>query len=224
MLPRFREPIKAVAFKPLTRVDLRRMHALGLLSVDELQLRYEDLGFSPDNAALMVQFTEAFNDRPEDTVGTEIRDLTRSQITQFLEQGLYEPDRAVSELQEIGFGTEDAQTIVALTAIKVLDKQRNADIKVVQRRFDNQTIGFDEAVSELDKLDLTATERDLLLAGFEAERQSQIKTPSRAELDKFVKNEIISIDEYEDRLIEIGYAPLWAARFVELINVPDEEE
>lgn len=223
VLPRFREPIKAVAFKVLTRVDLRRMHALGLLDSDELQSRYEDLGYSPDNAALMVKFTEAFNDRPEDTVGTEIRDLTRSQITQFLEQGLYEPDRAVSELQEIGFGTQDAETIVALTSIKVLDRQRKADIKIVQRRFDNQTITFDEAVSELDTLDLTATERDLLLAGFEAERQSQIKTPSRAELDKFAKNNIITIAEYEDRLIQIGYSPMWASRFVELINVPDDE-
>ncbi|KKM19794.1 hypothetical protein LCGC14_1652040, partial [marine sediment metagenome] len=59
VMPFWRDKITQVAFNPLTRVDLRRMHKLGLLDSEQLQLRYEDLGFNAENAAMMVLFTEA---------------------------------------------------------------------------------------------------------------------------------------------------------------------
>ena len=226
VLPLFREPIKAVAYSPLTRVDVRRMHAIGLItSKEELIKRYKDLGFSDQptednpisNAEMMANFTVEYNDRGDDQ-SLEVRDLTRTQITSFLEKGLYTPDQAIAELEEIGYSPEDANTIARLTAVKVLDRKRDEEVKVIKARYDNATITLAEATAELDALDLTPIERDLITTQLERERQSKVRQPTFAQLTKFAKETLITTDDYFSELRELGYSDKWATLFVALID------
>lgn len=63
--PDFIERLIQIAYQPITRVDIRRMWAMGVIKTeDELLGRYLDLGYSPQDAAVMVDFTIASN-QPE---------------------------------------------------------------------------------------------------------------------------------------------------------------
>ena len=232
VLPLFREPIKAVAYSPLTRVDVRRMHAIGLItSKEELIKRYKDLGFSDQptednpisNAEMMANFTVEYNDRGDDQ-SLEVRDLTRTQITSFLEKGLYTPDQAIAELEEIGYSPEDANTIARLTAVKVLDRKRDEEVKVIKARYDNSTITLADAKAELDALDLTPIERDLITTQLERERQSKVRQPTLAQLTKFANEGLITAEDYYSELRDLGYSDKWATLFVALIGGEETKE
>ena len=218
----WRDGLKAIGFNPLTRVDLRRMHALGLLDEEQLQLRYEELGFSPENAGLMVAFTVAFN-APRSPVDAEkARDLTRAQILKFLRNGLFTEEEATARLIDIGFLEDDAIIIINLEVLDMEEERQRARIKVIKAQLDNQTISFNEATSLLDALDLPTLQRDLLLTQFEAERQQNLKIPTLAQATKMLKNGIIDDAEYSAHLSALGYRAPWLERFVALVRAGEE--
>ena len=223
VMPVFVEPIIAAAFNPLTRVDIRRMHAVGLLDEEQLIRRYQDIGFSPENAGLMADFTILFNEAPDEEQAKEARDLTRSQITSFVKAGLFGPEEAINALVDIGFDLGTAETIISLEALKVATRQRDAEIKVIRNRFENGTISFNQAVEELGTLDLTAVERDLILTELEAERLSNIRIPTRGELDAFFREDLIAKPQYLDGLEALGIQDPWRERFAQLIAAEFEE-
>ena len=218
----WRDGLKAIGFNPLTRVDLRRMHALGLLDEEQLQLRYEELGFSPENAGLMVAFTVEFN-APRSPVDAEkARDLTRAQILKFLRNGLFTEEEATERLIDIGFLDDDAEIIINLEILDMDEERQSAEIKVIKAQLDNQTIQFNDAISLLDALDLPTLQRDLLLTQFEAERQQNLKIPTLAQATKMFKKDIIDSSEYSAHLSALGYRAPWLERFVALVKAGEE--
>ncbi|NVM24281.1 MAG: hypothetical protein HWN68_21185, partial [Desulfobacterales bacterium] len=65
VMPWWRDKLKAISFSPYTRVDVRRMHKIGILSDDELIRAYQDVGYDEEKAARMAQFTIRYNFGPE---------------------------------------------------------------------------------------------------------------------------------------------------------------
>ncbi|GAI67682.1 unnamed protein product, partial [marine sediment metagenome] len=71
--PFWREKLTKIAYSPYTRVDVRRMHDLGILTDEQLMKSYMDLGYDEEHATNMMKFTIAYN-RSHD------KELTKSQI------------------------------------------------------------------------------------------------------------------------------------------------
>jgi len=60
VMPYWRDKLIAISYAPLTRVDLRRMWDVALISEKELYMRYRELGYSPKDAQLLTLFTKAY--------------------------------------------------------------------------------------------------------------------------------------------------------------------
>ncbi|GAI80365.1 unnamed protein product, partial [marine sediment metagenome] len=57
IMPFWRDKLTQIAYRPLSRVDVRRMFALGVLDVSGVRKAYTDIGYNDYNANLMTQFT-----------------------------------------------------------------------------------------------------------------------------------------------------------------------
>ena len=170
VMPFWRQPLIDIAFRPLTRVDLRRMHRLELLDEDDLQLRYEDLGFNPDNAALMVKFTIAFNAPPDKDKEREPNAFTRTQIVQFFRRGIFTETEATAGLVAIGWSIEGAQTIIDNEIIAQDDRTRTRAVRLIERRFVKGFIDRADVFEQLDALEITEIERAELVSEMEAKQ------------------------------------------------------
>ncbi|RLF47243.1 MAG: hypothetical protein DRN20_06170, partial [Thermoplasmata archaeon] len=73
--PFWRDRIKALTFPPLTRVDLRRIYALGLISDEELKARLLELGYSIKDAERLMEFYKVYKHESG-------RELTKSMIVE----------------------------------------------------------------------------------------------------------------------------------------------
>ncbi|GAH80856.1 unnamed protein product, partial [marine sediment metagenome] len=78
--PYLRDVMLNVAYRPLTRVDVRRMYDDGILDINQVYAAYLDHGYSPDNATLMTQWTIRYAEPNE-------KELSRAQITDLMIDG-----------------------------------------------------------------------------------------------------------------------------------------
>jgi len=65
VMPFWRDKLIAISYAPITRVDIRRFEDLGLMSPEELEKRYRELGYSPEDARKLVTFTMVLNRKDE---------------------------------------------------------------------------------------------------------------------------------------------------------------
>jgi hypothetical protein len=61
----WRKRFLPLVFTPITRVDIRRFEDLGLMSDEELEFRYREIGYSPEDAKKLVTFTKVLNRKDE---------------------------------------------------------------------------------------------------------------------------------------------------------------
>ena len=139
ILPFFREPLTDIAYRPYTRVDIRRMHKFGVLSENnlvesrgnkyELLVAYEDLGFSPDKAQTMVDFTIAYN---SPRVDDEPKRLTRAQIIKFYRDKLYSKADSIQQLKDIGYDQPTAELFITLEDLDEYENQVELSVRVIK--------------------------------------------------------------------------------------------
>ena len=56
-MPYWRDKLMQISYDVLTRVDVRRMYALGVLTESEVNSAYQDMGYKPSDADKLTQFT-----------------------------------------------------------------------------------------------------------------------------------------------------------------------
>ena|GEM_PF-3165698 len=92
VLKRYRDQLVEIAYKPYTRVDVRRMYRAGVLDFEDVIGAYLDLGYDPKRALKMAEFTRSWVEE-----GVEKRE-TRGGILDALKVGVITPAEAESEL------------------------------------------------------------------------------------------------------------------------------
>lgn len=220
----WRDKLIKIAHKLLTRVDTRRIHALGKLEDHELKARYLKLGYDDDNAQLMADFTIAFNAAPPEEEVAETRKLTRAQILRFHDNLDMPEGTAETMLVNLGYTQKDAKAMIQLRDIKAAEDEEDDKIELVRRKFANGVTNYTEAISELNALDLAPTRTAIIAEKMERVRQGNIKMPTLSVLGKMLKKAIITPDIYRAQLERIGYPDVWAERYMELIGTEVEEE
>lgn len=113
VMPYWREAMVKIAFTPITRVDVRRLHKLGLLDHAGLVDRYQRVGYNPEDAELLAQFTEQLNAQEGDDALEPFRTPLRTRArTLYL-------DRVISEQElrdtfaSLGYTPEQVSAFVA---------------------------------------------------------------------------------------------------------------
>lgn len=216
VMPFWRDKITAVAFHPLTRVDVRRMHRLGLLDDDELQLRYEDLGFAPDNADMMVQFTKAFNSSEPSDAELEVQGLTRSSVLSMFQDGIFTEDEAIGILTTLGLSPAAADLFVSQRTLEMERSDRKFLIENIIRLAGGGHINLDRAQDSLAGIGLTVTEIAIAVQRILANRGSRDRLPTMAQINKMLASGIIDEEAWTEAMGGLGFSDVWIERLGQL--------
>lgn len=224
IMPAWREPLIQIAYQPLTRVDVRRMHDLGVLNDDQVKLAYQDLGYSPENAELMLQFTKVYNQDEADEVPDDLDGLTRATIISSYEDGSIERPVADELLTSIGIGKAARALYLNAADLDIQKRRLNDAVDIIEDEFRTGAMNLTEALVRINLLDLTrAQEADISLKLQRAQAQ-KTKLPSKADLDKMLAAQIITEGQYRDQMEAFGYAGVWIDRYIELIKLKGVED
>lgn len=224
--PGFRERLKAISYRPLTRVDVRRIYRLGVwgkgAQADQQVYRaYRELGYNDKNAKLMTEFTKAFE-------GQDDRELTKAEVLKFYREGLFKEDgrdKAKESLVSLGYSDEVASRLLDFEDLQIVDFEEQSRINEIATKYRNGEI---ESLASLhDALAKVG------LSNSEVNRQIQLisrgitdgqKRVSPATARSFYKAGLIKEKEYRQILEANGHIKIDIDHMIKLAKQPADGE
>lgn len=219
IMPGWRDELIKIAYAPFTRVDVRRMHKIGVLTDEEVQKAYKDIGYDEAKSAALLEFTKLYNEPPKADDDVELGALSRSAILGFYDDGLINRVRAQGLLEGIGY-TEDAARLYldSVDFQQQRDERRDMKALVLDRALAG-LISTGEAANELRALGLETVEVERAMTRLARLEEGKLKLPTRAEALRLAKEGILSPDDYETFLGVLGYAPFWVRAYMAELEV-----
>jgi len=216
--PGWREDIIKISFLPITRIDIRRLNKTKLVEGADLRKRYQDIGYSPDDAELLSKFTELLNE-PDDSLNLDLASsLTRGTIIRLYKRGTLSGELALVLLIQGGIDPLSAKLFIDDADFDMEIKARSQEISVVLDQVRVELVTYSQGVDLLNEIDLPNRERELALLDLARIRDGKTKVPSKADLDKFLAASLIDDDVYTGMLERSGYSPEWAAMYLQLTS------
>lgn len=200
VMPFWRDPLVAIAYNPITRVDIRRFHREGIFDAAELVRRYLDLGYGPEDATNLARFTVALNTEDE-------KGLTRALITGMYDLGILDRPAAAAQLKALRFPATHVELILEQVDLVKELAIEDEQVRVIRSRFVDFSINEDETVAALGQAGVTAQRQDQLLQQWRLQRDVNRPDLSLAKVQKLYRTGIIGGDEARDELIRQGWGP-----------------
>ncbi|MBA7532446.1 hypothetical protein ES705_24672 [subsurface metagenome] len=230
IMPAWRAPLKDISYSPYTRVDVRRMHKIGVLDEAAVFTAYADVGFSPfapgcehetvaaafacetcrheSKVGHMLDFTILYNADPPDaerTVTDAERDLTKSDILTGLRDGLLEESEATGALGILGYDADEVAYYLAKIEYQRDKDELSDSTHYLHDAYIKGVITFGEVTDELGKLNLPAKMTDYYLKVWDLEKIARTNKPTKSELMTFWRKKIINEETWHAEMVGLGY-------------------
>lgn len=216
VMPFWRDKLVAISYSPLTRVDVRRMHKMGVLDDAAVKKAYQDIGYDDTNAELLLQFTKELNAPAEGATPEQLDELTRSAVTNLYGAGTLSRQDAFELLQAIGVGSAASIIFLNMVDLRNETEQRQAQTQLILDQAKAGIIRFSEAEDKLNALGLEPLEVQRALTKLQAAQDATVKLPSPQQLDDMLRANIIGPTVYLDTMLRLGYSPFWAENLLQL--------
>ena len=216
VMPFWRDRLVQIAYTPFTRIDIRRMHRIGVLSEGDVLRSYKDLGYDDAKAKTMTDFVMKLNAPPDADDEADLKELSRSNVVNFYSDGLISREKAHSLLTTMGYTSDAALLYLDSADMDEQRKERKESINLTLALAKAGVITFIEAEDRLMKVGLETYEVSKALVSLVREQERKTKLPSRAESEKMLKLGIIDLDEYKKLLAIFGYSDKWVDNFASL--------
>lgn len=187
-----------ISYSPYTRVDARRMYEAGVLDEDGLKQAYKDIGYDDERASKLVEWIQT------DAVASE-KDLSRAMIIKAYNLGLLDRGRAGEYIGDLGYSPDESELILSLEDTDKEQKQIEESLKVLRTQYLKSVIGDTEFKGRASALGLSEAEVSRQLFTAQNDRDKKIKEPTKAEVQAWFTKGLISVDQYRQRLANIGY-------------------
>jgi hypothetical protein len=175
------------------------MYQLGVIDRNEVERRFRHLGYSPEDARILAEYTVRLAAQRE-------KDLSRADMEELLQAGVLTEEQAKEFLLRAGYTEEIANLILERTKLKIAQRQMEDEIEALKSRFLNGEITLQDVAAELQKMGATALQLDRVMAELERARRKMRRTLSPAQVERAFKRGLLTPDETRERLRALGYA------------------
>ena len=199
VMPFWREKMTGIAYKRLTRVDIRRMYGLGVLTEKEVLEAYIELGYNDRDAERMSNFTvkQILSSQSKFTARDIIAAYTKDMVSR---------SEADSLLLEVGVRRENIAFILSTAEYKREWELTEQRISAIRNLYKKQVYTADKARSELLRLDLPSKRVDALMEQWYIdEKDKPVRRWTTAQTLGFIEAKVITRERGIKELREMGY-------------------
>lgn len=199
VMPYWRDKLIEMAYRPLTRVDVRRMYKLGVLNLTEVLEAFLNLGYDRKNAQNMTEFTEA-------QILEERAGLTTAEVIKAYVDRLITKPETIELLVILGVDPEHAVYLADTEDVKREWFLTNNKIKAIRNLYKRGEYDENKARAELLKLNQPTEQVDVLMEQWWYEKKEDGgPTWTKAETFRFHKAGLIPKDRVKQELYAMGY-------------------
>lgn len=223
--PFWRDRLAAIAFSPITRIDLRRIYNQGLISDEQFIARQQELGYTRADSELILAWVKADNTKEE-------RDITKSEILNSLKFGLITRTDAISLLQLLRFGPASAELIVQVFEAKVASKKKTSTKQKTKEDTDKHRdltkaeiikavkigqIDIPDAMQMLQELGYDREDATFIINVNLAAQKTDERQITRTMIEKQYELGIITRTAAISLLIDLGFSPQAAQNITQTV-------
>jgi hypothetical protein len=206
IMPFWRDKLIQLSYSPFTRVDIRRMHKMGILTEAQVLQSYKDIGYNDEKAKALTDFTIKLN---ADTATGGDKELAKSEVISLYKKRLLTRDQAKTRLDYLEYADEDIDLILDLAEWTADSSTKEITVSQVKSLYQKGLASRDQAVQFLTALKYSAQAVNSMLTLWDWEKPQDSKLPSRTDLDQLVKDEIIGEDTWRSQMALLGYDAMY---------------
>ena len=129
--PVWRDRLQAISYNPITRVDLRRLFKMGIITEAQVKDGYRALGYNDERAGWLTEFTKRYYGPDEGGELKEFADLAQSTIRLGYRRHVLSREEALDKLVEAGYSEDVADFLLTLDDVQLgIRPDLDADVDV----------------------------------------------------------------------------------------------
>ena len=203
--PWWREPLKAISYHPISRIDIRRVYHAGQMDIEDVYNTYRALGYSHYNSTILTEWVKsAYRPDVEQVAVDRIRDAV---VGAEIEES--EARSLLTSLDVPGF---EQDNLIAGALYERERAHKELSSSQVKRMYQEGLIDAQGARDRLLGMMYGAEEVDLLLADWRLDveyaylqAQALMNKPTRAQHDTFFEKDVIGEQDWRDGYAALGY-------------------
>jgi len=199
IMPGWRDNLIKLNYNVLTRVDVRRMWDMGVITeFDDLITQYRNVGYSPENARKMADFTVKYT-------SNEMEGITRANIGDAYMLGIYGEDTLYYYLLEL----EKSPTFAAFWKEYYIWKRTEKRVREredeITEMYMNGGIEYDDIRQLLISDGASVDYINYFLQKMQSKTRGNIKQPSRDDVTRWLITGVIPDSTYYRYMRKMGY-------------------
>lgn len=198
VMPYWRDKLVQLSYNPLTRVDVRRMYGLGVLDEEGVYNSYLDIGYSPENAERMMEFTVLYE-------SDEFSGITRSSVISAFKKDILTEQQLVEYLKNMGYAQAVVEFWVSMAKAEKASEEVDAYVDEITARYLAGIITLDQARDLLTRADLPSAFIATTINKLKSRQSDKSKIPSKTDLEKWLKLQLIDESDYAAYMTRLGY-------------------
>ena len=197
-MPYWREKLIALAYDPIDRIDIRRIYDIGLFSKDDVVKRYQDLGYSPDDAALLAEFTVQQSQASKGVTASSL-------VVDSYKAGTIDRATAMQKLADAKVSTEDANLLLDNADSAIQQELINLEADAIIDQYQRGEIDMSEVQTQLTKIGVPARVMQLTIQRELAQARKRTKSGTKSDLETWWKMGLIGHDIFTSKMTALGY-------------------
>jgi hypothetical protein len=197
ILPFWVPKLLEISTAPMTRVDARRAHAIGIVDRAALVKSFWDRGYSDPDSETLANYVER-------DLFLKVRHSSLVKRFGKLELTLTELNK---ELDYTGLTADQRNEIIAYGKHLATESSRTLCTKAIKSRFKTGELTYSESLSQVIDYGFDAEMANQVVAGWECEIKSKGKPQGAAVLCRWLGQGLITANEMLTRLGKLGYPP-----------------
>ena len=217
IMPGWRDSLTKLSYKPLTRVDVRRMFDTNVLNEEEVNNAYLDVGYSPENAERMTEFTKVYT-------SNEMSGVTRSSIMSSFKRGIITKEELKSYLEAFGYSEKVVNFWLQMATFEKEEEVLELITDEIKSRYRSGMITLRQAKMELETYDLPASYVNEIISKLKIQESVRVKLPSKGDLENWLKIGVINDETFHQRMLQIGYKQIDIELYMSEITIETGEK
>jgi hypothetical protein len=222
----WRERMLQACYVPLTRVDVRRMYGLGVLSREDVKKAYRDLGYDDLNAERLTEFTVRYEDRDGESKQEKYREISADFVKRAYKKRFITRGEAETRLMNLRYTHEDVEFMLSIIdAERELERSPDYDAEyvrdmrsLIESAYTKRLLSRQDAIAGLKRIGFSDNECNLLLSVLDVHNADKDKEEKLKIIESAYVSRAIS---YVDAVAAVGRLGVTGAEQERLFDVWD---
>lgn len=198
IMPYWRDKLTQIAYRPYSRVDVRRMYATNTLDRDGVKRAYLDLGYDDEKAEKMTEFTIAYET-------DEMQGLSRANIINAYKKSIITREQLSEYLFELGYNANVTEFWLAMADYEKTSEELKEFEGDIIELFKLGDADISSIRQQLYDQNLPAVYVNDLIQKLQNRKGIRRKVASKEDMDIWLAEGIITQVQYAERLRLMGY-------------------